>query len=48
MPEYPEDTESYGLLGDIMLGIAAALFVAPGVIWWAGTFIQLVTGARPW
>lgn len=34
----------------IEIGLMLALFaiVAPGVIWWIGTAIELLTGERPW
>lgn len=41
----PEDRTS---LFEVVAGIAIALMIAPGVIWWLGTIIALFTGERPW
>lgn len=40
MPGEPDDRAG---LTEIMLGIAIALMVAPGVIWWALTLWGLLT-----
>ncbi len=44
-PLEPEDRIDPIELG---LGIALAVIVTPGVIWWIGTAIELITGERPW
>ena len=44
MPDEPQDRVT---LAEIMIGIAIALIVAPGVIWWAFTIIGVLAGARP-
>lgn len=38
-----ENPESRVDLVEAMLGIALALIVAPGVIWWAGTLIDIAS-----
>lgn len=43
MPEEPKDRAS---LTEIMLGIAIAMIVAPGVIWWFDTIFAVLTGER--
>lgn len=42
MPIEPMEPESRISLTEIVLGIAAAIIVAPGVIWWIGTFIGIL------
>jgi hypothetical protein len=45
MRSEPEDRAS---LTEIFLGLAAAVIIAPGLIWWIGTLVGIVTGGRPW
>jgi len=33
---------------EFALLLAIVAFLAPGVIWWAGTIVALFTGERPW
>ncbi|MFO6448643.1 hypothetical protein ACLBKU_16910 [Erythrobacter sp. NE805] len=37
-----------GLLVEIVLALALVAICAPGLIWWVGTIITVLTGARPW
>jgi hypothetical protein len=36
------------VLFECALALAIVALIAPGVIWWLGTFIALFTGERPW
>ena len=50
MPKYlPDDDEGEIRLDlvEILLALAVAVIVAPGVIWWAATFLAFFTGKNP-